>query len=152
MAMDVFQMLKDDHQKVKKLIQQVLGQTQMQVEDTNLIQINDMLMLHTRMEEQHLYPVLQKHDELKDLIKDAFEEHQEVKDVLQKLQGGRMETSQIRTHVEKLRELIDHHVQEEENEMFPTAQRILPKEEISRITEQIVQMKERERVSTRKST
>lgn len=95
-----------------------------------------------RGEESYFYPVLEKEKDTGDMTLEAFEEHHVSKTVVHEL--SEMPSGDIHwmPKVKVLRELIDHHVQEEENELFPKAKDVLPNEklqEIGRLIKQTIQ-------------
>ena len=81
--MDALELLKQDHQKVKELFEQAEameeGKEQKQIFD----QIKRELETHARIEESIFYPAMEKHEELKDMVLEAIEEHKQVKTLLE---------------------------------------------------------------------
>ena len=87
--MNALELLKQDHQKVKELFQQAA-----QADDRNKRQeifnkIDTELEIHAHVEETIFYPALEQHEELKDMVADALAEHNEVKALLEDIEGHR---------------------------------------------------------------
>ena len=139
--MDAFQLLKADHQKVAQLFDQLesaSGRAQLQVFE----QIRTELELHTLIEETYFYPALEKPKQTHDLTLEAYEEHDVVKNLLQELSGSRNPNDQWEAQAKVLRENVEHHVEEEENELFPKAQQVLSEDEIEELGDQMAAEKQ----------
>ena len=127
--MDAFELLKADHKKVNELFDQLeaaTGKAKLNVFN----QIKTELELHTHIEEKIFYPALEKPEETHDLTLEAYEEHKMVKTLLSKLSGARTADDEWQAQAKVLRENVEHHVEEEENELFDKADDALSDEEI----------------------
>lgn len=145
--MDMIQMLKDDHAKVRSEIQQLLATAKGQeteISPDKIRSISEALMIHMKLEEEHLYPVMGQFDETRDLVRESFKEHQQVKDILGRLNRGETEWVNLQADLRRLLDAVDHHVQEEESELFPTTREKLSEQEINRIGDEMMQLKQRE--------
>lgn len=135
---DVFDLLKQDHQRIMNLFSQIIEQEEQSREDL-FAQIRQGLDLHMKGEESYLYPVLQQEDEANEMTLEAFEEHHISKTVIQELSDMSSSDEHWMPKIKVLKELISHHVEEEENELFPVAQDLLPREQIQEIGKNIRQ-------------
>jgi hemerythrin-like domain-containing protein len=127
--MNAFDLLKADHKKVAELFDQLdaaSGQKKIEV----FKQIKSELELHTHIEEKVFYPVLETPEETHDLTLEAYEEHKVVKTLLAELSGARSATDEWQAKAKVLRENVEHHVEEEENELFKKADDALSDEAI----------------------
>jgi len=127
--MNAFELLKADHQKVNGLFDELeaaTGKAKLRVFD----QIKTELELHTHIEEKIFYPALEKPEETHDLTLEAYEEHKMVKTLLAELSGARTASDEWQAKAKVLRENVEHHVDEEENELFDKADDALSDEEI----------------------
>src|SRR5690349_5680496 len=141
--MDAFQLLKADHQKVAQLFDQLEsadGRSKLQVFE----QIRTELELHTLIEETYFYPALEKPKQTHDLTLEAYEEHDVVKNLLQELSGSRNPNDEWEAQAKVLRENVEHHVEEEENELFPKAQQVLSEDEVEELGDQMAAEKQRQ--------
>jgi hemerythrin-like domain-containing protein len=89
--------------------------------------------VHARIEETIFYPALEKADETRDLTLEAFEEHRFVKQLLGELQSLAKDEEQWTAKFTVLKENVEHHVEEEEGEMFPKARKVLSEEDAERL-------------------
>ena len=127
--MDAFELLKADHKKVAALfdrLEAASGKVKLDV----FKQIKNELELHTHIEEKIFYPALEKPDETHDLTLEAYEEHKVVKTLLAELAGAKTANDEWQAKAKVLRENVEHHVKEEENELFDKADDALSDEEI----------------------
>ena len=140
--MDAFSLLKADHQKVAELFEQLEsagGQSKLRVFE----QIKNELELHAEIEEKVFYPALEEPEETHDLTLEAYEEHAVVKKLLRELGRARTANEDWQAKAKVLQENVEHHVEEEENELFPKAEAALGEEEIERLGERLAMAKTR---------
>lgn len=140
--MDAFSLLKADHRKVEQLFEQLesgRGQAKLRV----FQQIKTELDLHAHIEEKFFYPALEKPRETHDLTLEAYEEHDVVKKLLRELSRAKSATEEWEAQAKVLKENVEHHVEEEENELFPKAQSALSEEQIEEIGERMAAEKNR---------
>jgi hemerythrin superfamily protein len=130
---DAFELLKADHQKVKGLFKQFKQLKQDEgsgAEKMELVkEICEELKIHTQIEEELFYPAVREAisaDEAgdgEDLMDEALVEHAGAKDLIAQLEEMDADDELYDAKVTVLSEQIDHHVKEEEGEMFPKAKR-----------------------------
>jgi hypothetical protein len=130
--MDAFELLKADHEKVAELfdrLETASGEAKIGVFN----QIKSELELHTHIEEKIFYPVLERPKETHDLTLEAYEEHKGVKTLLAELSGSQSADDEWQAKAKVLRENVEHHVEEEEGELFDKAADALTDEEIEEL-------------------
>jgi len=150
--MDPFELLKADHRKVEELfteLESASGKQKLQV----FGQIKTELELHTHIEEKVFYPALEEPEETHDLTLEAYEEHAVVKDLLKKLGRARTANDEWEAQAKVLQENVEHHVEEEENELFPKAEATLGEEELEELGDRMEAEKARKQrgASSKKS-
>lgn len=102
-------------------------------------QLKGALKLHTKLEEQIFYPALENFDETRDLIKESYEEHRKVDQLLAEMSAA---AGDFADKLSELRGNIEHHVNEEEGEMFPKAEQLLGQSRLQEMGRQMEQMKQ----------
>jgi hypothetical protein len=145
--MDAFELLKADHKKVSGLFDELeaaTGKAKLSVFD----RIKTELDLHTHIEETIFYPALEKPEETHDLTLEAYEEHKMVKTLLAELSGARTADDEWQARAKVLRENVEHHVDEEENELFDKADDALSDEEIEALGQRMEAEKARQQGRT----
>ncbi|MBX6322001.1 MAG: hemerythrin domain-containing protein [Rhodospirillaceae bacterium] len=120
---DVFAMLIEEHAKAKQLIAklQKTGSGAVKTREQTFMQLKDALDMHMRFEEKVVYPAFKKLPDLKERVPEAVEEHAEAKALLRKLERADKADEKWLDLLQELSDAIEHHVDEEENEIFPVA-------------------------------
>jgi len=127
---DAIALLKEDHKKVKGLLSQLEKTTERGADrrKTLLGKIEDEIKVHTTIEEEIFYPAyrdaVKKKDD-RELYQEALEEHHVVDLVLPEIKRTNPAGEVFGAKAKVLKELIEHHADEEEKEMFPKARRAL---------------------------
>lgn len=119
---DAISLLKADHQKVKKAFEEFkkLGDQAFKTKKKLADDICADLELHTQLEEEIFYPAFRKAvSGSRPLANEARVEHDSAKELIQQIRDMKAEDDLFDAKVTVLSEYIDHHVKEEENEMFP---------------------------------
>jgi hemerythrin-like domain-containing protein len=123
---DAIALLTADHKRVKKMFKTFdkLKEDGAAADKQALArQICDELTLHTQLEEQIFYPAARDALDADDLLDEAEVEHASAKDLIAQIQAGDSSDPKWAAKVTVLGEYIDHHVEEEQNEMFPKCRR-----------------------------
>ena len=87
--------------------------------------------------EGNVLPEKAVRDELKDMVEEALEEHQEVKTLLEEIEGLDPDGDQFSASLEELMENVEHHVAEEEDEMFPKVRERCDQATLDRLGDQL---------------
>ena len=122
---DAIKLLETDHDQVKALFEQykklVESKADGEQRQTLAETICDMLTVHATIEEEIFYPAAREAlaDDDEDLLDEAEVEHASAKDLIAQLKDMAPEDDLFDAKVTVLGEYIDHHVKEEETEMFP---------------------------------
>lgn len=120
--MNAIELLKEDHNKVAKLFQQVKADEDADHRDT-FEQIKTELETHTHIEETIFYPKIREGgEELKKIVDEGVQEHHQVKMFLRELSNLSDDSEKFQPKLKVLMEDVTHHVQEEEGKMFPMIQ------------------------------
>lgn len=132
---DAIALLKEDHKKVKGLLSELEKTSEKGVRKREklLAQIEKEVKVHTQIEEEIFYPVYREAVTKKDDRKLFFEatyEHHVVDLVMPELKRTNPSSEQFGAKAKVLKELIEHHADEEEKEMFPKARKVLKAEEL----------------------
>lgn len=144
--MDAIELLKADHKKVKELLTE-LGETTPRAVKKRadlLSQIRANLKAHTTIEEEIFYPAFKKAGEKEEakMYYEALEEHRAAGDlVLPDLLNTAADSEQFSGRAKVLKELVEHHVKEEEEEMFKDAKKLLSKDELNELGKRMDQRK-----------
>ncbi|TMU76855.1 hemerythrin domain-containing protein [Pseudomonas fluorescens] len=144
--MNAIDLLKADHAKVKDILSQLSDSTdralKKRVELLGKLEME--ISIHTRLEEEILYPAFKAagSKEQDVMYFEAKEEHRTVDSlVLPDLKLTDPGTPEFSGRVKVVKELLEHHIEEEETEMFPQAKKLLGKEKLEELGAQMEAMK-----------
>jgi len=144
--MNAIDLLKADHEKVKGILGQLSDSTERatkkRVELLDKLEME--ITIHTRLEEEILYPAFKAagSKEQDVMYYEAKEEHRTVDSlVLPDLKETDPGTPEFAGRVKVVKELLEHHIEEEEKEMFPQARKLLGKARLDELGEQMEAMK-----------
>lgn len=144
--MDPIALLKKDHEEVKTLFEsyESAGDDAIVTKQRLFLEIRAALTVHMDIEETIFYPAVKRvHDEeVKDMVREADEEHHVVKVLLSELSKMTPEDEQFDAKVTVLKENIEHHVKEEEGELLPDAKKKLSKEMLDQLGDEMEERKD----------
>ncbi len=144
--MNAIELLKQDHDKVDRLFQKVKA-TEEEKHKELFEQIKEELEVHTHIEETIFYPKIKEEKELEDIVLEGIEEHHQAKIFLRELSNLADDSEKFEPKLKVLMEDIEHHVQEEEGEMFPKIEKIFDNATLEELGKQM----EEEKKSFKKS-
>jgi hemerythrin superfamily protein len=147
---DAVQLLTADHTKVKKLFKEFekLKEDSDAREKSALVEeICNELKVHTAVEEEIFYPALRECIDDEEIMDEADVEHESAKSLIEQLSKMRPGENHYDAKVTVLGEYVNHHVEEEQGEMFPKAKRA--KIDLVALGERIAQRKEQLQAGSR---
>jgi hemerythrin-like domain-containing protein len=133
--MDAVQLLKEDHDKVKKILEDLDSTTERGVKTREELftKIKRELEVHESIEEEIFYPALKEHPKAKDLVLEAYEEHHVVDMVMAEIADVPFDDEKWGAKCTVMKENVEHHIEEEEGEMFKQALQVFSKEELEEL-------------------
>lgn len=145
--MDALKLLKADHKKVKTLFGEVedLGDRANAARKKLFQKIDEELTIHAKIEETIFYPEFRRRagkGEETDEVLEAYEEHKLVKTLIGELENLDPKDETYKPKLSVLKELVDHHVKEEEGPMFKMARELFEQDELDEIGDRLMAAKE----------
>src|SRR4029450_10698817 len=142
--MNAFTLLKNDHEKVAGILEKIDETTERATKGREELftQLKNELDIHARIEEEILYPTLEEYEETRDISLEAYEEHALVKQLLEQLAAAPKNDEQWTAKFTVLKENVEHHVEEEEGEMFKKARKVLSEDEIEELGDRLQEAKQ----------
>jgi hemerythrin-like domain-containing protein len=138
---DAIAMLKADHQWVKDLFAQYKATSNPATKRMLAEYVFVELETHAQLEENIFYPAVNEGtDDGPDLVKASVQDHETVQQLIQELQGMEHDTDAFEAKFHELIRNVEHHVEEEEAEMFPLAEQALA-EDLDEISEEMQELK-----------
>ena len=141
--MNALELLKADHDKVKKLLAEG-DQTTERAEKTRtelFATIKRELTVHEEIEEKIFYPALRDHPKAKDIVLEAYEEHNVVDMVMSELEQTDVTDETWAAKFTVMKENLEHHIEEEEGEMFKQARSVFEADELTELGDRMAAMK-----------
>jgi hypothetical protein len=141
--MDAITLLKTDHETVAGIFEK-LEETTERAEKTReelFTKLKQELDIHAHIEETIFYPVLKESDETRDITMEGIQEHHVVKVLLRELDAMGVGSETWTAKLKVLKENVEHHVEEEEEDMFVKAREVLSKEQLEELGAQMEQEK-----------
>lgn len=123
--MKATEFLESQHRKVEQLFKRIEGGRGNKEE--LVLELADSLGAHMHIEERLFYPSVKPIK--KDLVMESIEEHSVARYALRNLLGTNQDDEAFKARVTTLKELIEHHVEEEENELFPQVRKLMTEED-----------------------
>jgi hemerythrin superfamily protein len=132
-TMDALEVLKRDHQKVSGLFQELRYSSDPGQRKNLFNKIDTELEIHAHIEETVFYPAIEDQEELKEIVAEALQEHEEVKTLLEELEAIGAESHEFGSKIQQLMECVEHHVAEEEGEMFSKIREFFAEDELEEL-------------------
>jgi hypothetical protein len=144
--MTVFELLKSDHKKVSGIFEKLEPTTERatKTREELFTQLKQELDIHAHIEETIFYPEIKREAETRAITLEGFEEHHVIKTLLNELAAMSVESEQWTAKLKVLKENVEHHVEEEEGEMFSKAKQVLSDERIEQLGAQMEAEKQRQ--------
>ena len=141
--MDALTLLKNDHEELKKHLEAGEDTTERAVKTRAEIldTVSTLLTAHERIEEEIFYPALKEHPNAKDLVLEGYQEHHVVDVLVDELHDLVENDERWGAKFKVLKENIEHHVEEEEGDMFSAARKVFSAEELDALGERMERMK-----------
>ena len=139
--MDALELLKDDHQRMRRLFEQIEGTDDPATRQELLDQIDTELEIHAHIEETIFYPALENFDELRDMVEKAWDEHAEITALLKGLEELGVDSDAFAEDLTALIETVELHVEDEEEELFPSVREIIAASALEDLAEQLAAAK-----------
>jgi hemerythrin superfamily protein len=142
--MDAIQLLKADHDKVKKLLNELESTTERGVKTRQELfaTIKGELTIHEVIEEEIFYPELKSHPKAKEIVLEAYEEHNVVDTLMGELEALPVDDETWGPKAKVMKENIEHHIEEEEGEMFRKAREVFDETELEDLGARMEQRKQ----------
>jgi hemerythrin superfamily protein len=139
--MNAIELLKKDHHKVAGLFKQYesAGEDAPERKEELFRRIKRELDIHARIEEEIFYPAAKqvRDEEARELVAEAAEEHKQIKTLLAELDGMDAEDEQFDAKMKVLEKDVEHHVEEEENDLFPKVKKGLGRDRLEDLGRQL---------------
>lgn len=118
----IYDVIKQEHKQVAQLLTQL---TEGEPTKKLIDELYTMLEAHTQAEEKTLYKDLAKSEMTQEIVLEGIEEHHVADILLKEIKGLRSNDKRLKAKLSVLKENVEHHVKEEEQQMFPKAKQVM---------------------------
>jgi hemerythrin-like domain-containing protein len=152
---DAIALLKEDHTKVRELLNRLDGGSggATKSRQTLLSRVEQEIKIHSQIEEEIFYPAFREAMHKKNdrqLYFEAKEEHHIVDVVMDEFGRNRIGSDTFAAKCKVLKDLVEHHITEEERKMFPKVRKAMGKDKFFRLGEEIRQRRQEISIGTRR--
>jgi hypothetical protein len=142
--MDAMSLLKEDHQRVKKILGELESTTERGVKTREELftKVKEELVVHEAIEEEIFYPALKEHPKTKEIALEGYEEHHVVDAVMAEIEGVAYDDEKWGAKFKVMKENLEHHIEEEEGEMFKQARQVFDEDELAQLGKSMLARKE----------
>jgi hemerythrin superfamily protein len=138
---DAVAFLEDQHEEVNDLFRTLERATGLATKARILREITEKLAVHAMLEEKVFYPAV-KAKRTEDILLESLEEHLGIKRVIADLMDTSPEDETFDAKAKVLRELVEHHVLEEEGDLFPKVERLMDGDSLIAVAQEMALMQE----------
>ena len=139
--MDATELLMADHRKVDGLFQQFERGGNSQEFQQLFAQLKEELTVHTEIEEKIFYPAVRNNSDTASLVEESYQEHAQVKQLLQQISSLDNTSTEWGQQMTEMMRGVQHHVQEEETELFPKVRQHFNPDQLQQLGQQLQQLK-----------
>jgi len=132
---ELFNMLKQDHQEVTDMLEQAIESK----DPSQFPKVKKMLDVHMEGEEKFFYPILKNKD--KEGMLEAYEEHKVGKKLISEISDTESGNETCIPKIKVLKDVLEHHIEEEESEIFDEAREVLNDQQEQKIVQQFEELK-----------
>ena len=130
--MNAITLLKQDHEDVKKMLSELEDTTERAVKtrEQTFTKLKADLEVHEAIEEEIFYPALKEHPKTKEIALEGYEEHHVVDTVMGEMLELPVSDETWTAKFTVMKENLEHHIEEEEGEMFKQARQVFDDAEL----------------------
>ena len=141
--MNALDLLKEDHRKVEKLLEKMDDTSEDDVSKRKELfgEFTAEMQAHEIIEEEILYPALKQNPKAKEVVLEGFEEHHVVDVILNELNQVPFDDEQWAAKFSVMKENVEHHIEEEEEDMFEKAEEIFDESELEEMGARMLERK-----------
>jgi len=142
--MDALQLLTKDHDHVKKMLEELDDPTEraLKTREQTFAKLQSELEVHEAIEEEIFYPALKEHSKTRDIALEGYEEHHVVDMVIAEMGDVPVSDETWTAKFAGMKENLEHHIEEEEQDMFPKARKVFDQQELDQLGERMATRKE----------
>ncbi len=139
--MGVIELLEKDHSRIRSLFSDIEGSDDPQEVQDYFDKLDNILTIHAQAEELVLYPQAHNCEDTVELIDKGHKDHDKAEQMVLAIKSISPEESEFKEKVSELQEFMLHHLDEEENDLFPRVRKCLNDETLEQLGTQLTETK-----------
>lgn len=132
---NIYDILREEHDQIADLIEQAINDRSKE----SFYKVKNKTDPHLLGEEKLFYPLLEQKEELRDLVNHAYKEHSDIRSFSSELEKMSAHTKEWESKLFDLDKAVQQHVLEEEEKIFPKAQRVLSEDKAQDIAQKYLE-------------
>ncbi len=142
--MDAITLLKADHDKVKTMLADGEATTERAEKTRSELfeKLKAEMLLHERIEEEIFNPAQKSHPKARDIVLEGYEEHHVVDEIMGELEATDVTDETWGAKFKVMKENIEHHIEEEEGDMFKQARQAFDTDELEKLGARMLELKQ----------
>jgi hypothetical protein len=139
--MNAITLLEGDHRRFQDMLKRLDGTSERAVKTREELftSLKRELLIHEEIEEEIFYAALKEHPRARDIVLEGYEEHHVVDTILGELSALPYDSETWTAKFTVMRENLEHHIEEEEDDMFKKADRVFDKAELGALGDRMVE-------------
>ena len=139
----LLKVLETEHRQVKQMLKELVNAEDASEREEIFGRLKPELEAHSHGEEEAFYPLLKEEQESKTTAIEAFVEHHMAEALIQEMDGMQKDDEEWEARAKVLKDVVEHHIEEEESEIWKEARKLLGKEKLTELTPDYMAVKER---------
>jgi hypothetical protein len=142
--MDALDLLREDHGTIKKIMSHIesTNESGVKTREEFFTKMKALLQVHEAIEEEILYPALKEHPNARDLVLEAYEEHNVIDVAMAEIDDTPFDDETWSAKFTVMRENLEHHIEEEESVMFGQCREVFDPAELQELGDEMEAQKE----------
>lgn len=151
--MNLLDQIKRDHDNLRQMLEKLESTTERAVKTrrTQFERVRVELTVHAHVEEAVLYEAIRERSETHDMTLEGFEEHHVINVMLAEMGRLAVDTEEWGAKAGVLREFVEHHLEEEERDLFPQVRKVLDADTLNHLGERFAEVRRSELHGQRKA-
>jgi len=144
--MNAIEILKKDHQEVMSVLQSILKSkiTAVKTREKLINKLYSLVKLHSIVEEKLIYPTGLAHPKLEKITRESLAEHEAVDILFKKILKVEVNDENWLAKCNVIKENLEHHIDEEEKNLFPILNKLLSEEDLKDMGNRILLLKQKQ--------
>jgi len=138
----IFRKLKEEHAQVSAMMRRCAAMDDASERSELFAEIRRELLAHAKGEEREFYPVFRQFEETADIVEESIEDHGAIEEMLEQLRAMTTESEDWTDLFDEMMSEVEDHVAQEENELFPLAEKLIDDDQAKQIEDRYVHSKE----------